>query len=1018
MLGPLHVIDGERTVSLGPPKQRALLALLLIRRNEVLATDRIIDALWGEDAPPGALKTLHVYVAGLRKTLEPARPARSPPERLVTRRPGYTLRVEDAELDAVVFEQRLVAAEELLTSDPRQAAAELHRASNMWRGRPYEDVAYESFAQGEIRRLEELRLRCREVENDAELLLGHHHALVSVLEALVREHPLHEPFWAQLTVALYRSGRQPDALRAYQRARTAYAEMGVEPSPDLENLESRILLRDPDLDQMVPGSTGNLPAMMSSFIGRAAETAAVCEMVRTHRLVTVSGPGGVGKSRLAVEAARLLAHDFRHGVWLVELAGIDDGEEVASSASAVLGVRRTAAPADAVAGLVEHMADRNLLLVVDNCEHLIDALAGLVYVLLARCPDVRVLATSRHPLGVEGETVMAVEPMPVDAGPSGEMPAAVRLFLDRAMPVRPALSHSPDAQSLATEVCRSAGGLPLAIELAAARLRVMSLDQLARSSGAGFAFLSGGPTHPVAHHHAMHATMDWSYHLLSHDEQALFRRLAVFRGGFTLGMATRFLAAFPGAESDAGRVITGLVDASMVSPTAGNRLMLLEPIRQYALSQLAAAGEVAAARRTHAQVVFETFRVPDDVLFHAAEWVPGILERFEPEIDNIAAALSWAFASGDVDAAVAFTSVAASLLMAIRPMRDAQRWLLRGLAATATPTPARARILAQAAFNAAHLDGVDAGEALVAELASTADELADERWRCVALVRRADMAVFRGDNETAAALYEQAIARLERLGHPDVAVPLNNYADVLASAGRFDDAERVALRMIRVEEESGRTGSACIARIHLGYFAACRGDAAAARRHLTDLELTLGAPSGYAARARCMLALLEDDFEEAERTAWDAVADGRDYGHMEQLCSGLLLVGLVQLAKGDPGAAHIFLSESLREAARFHHSWLRGDVIPLLAAVWAELDPSRGAVLLGAVDAGNRRSGRTLPRPIARLLERAMRALADTLDPAELLSAWQRGAALTMEEAIALATERSAGHYTGAGRVD
>jgi hypothetical protein len=220
--------------------------------------------------------------------------------------------------------------------------------------------------------------------------------------------------------------------------------------------------------------------------------------------------------------------------------------------------------------------------------------------------------------------------------------------------------------------------------------------------------------------------------------------------------------------------------------------------------------------------------------------------------------------------------------------------------------------------------------------------------------------------------------------------------------------------MIRVEEESGRRGSARLARIHLGYFAACRGDAAAARLRLADLELTLGSASAYGARARCMLALLEDDLDEAERTAWAAVADGRDYGHVEQLCSSLLLVGLVQLAKGDAGAAHVFLAESLREAARLHHSWLRGDVIAPLAAAWAELDPARGAVLLGAVEAINRRSGRTLPRPIARLVERATRALAGTLDPGERQSAWQRGAALTMDEAIAVATERSAGHFTGA----
>lgn len=1015
VLGPIQAIDQGCTLALGSPKQRALLALLLIHRNEVLAAERIVDALWGEEARPGTRKTLHVYVAGLRKVLEPGRRAGSPPQTLLTRPPGYVLRAAASELDAADFEERVSDAESRVASDSGQAAEELRAALALWRGRPYEDVAYEAFAQGEIRRLEELRLRGQELANDAELRLGRHGALVGSLEALVEEHPQHEPFWAQLMLALYRSGRQPDALRAYRRARDACTEVGTAPSADLDRLETQILLRDPDLDQTNHATAvdGNLPAPLSSFVGRSADTTRVRQWVGAHRLVTLSGPGGVGKSRLAIEAARGLGAEFRHGVWLAELAGVSSGDEVAPNVSRVLGVPGGAGHTDIVDGLVEYIANRNLLLLLDNCEHLTEALTELVHTMLTCCPRLRVLATSRRPLGVEGEVVVPIGPMDVDAGPDGEPPDAVRLFLDRADLVRPTIAAGPDATPLAIEVCLRLAGLPLAIELAAARLRVMSLEELARRCAEDITLLNGGPTRPVAHHRAMRATLDWSYQLLEPAEQALFRRLAVFRGGFTLDAAREFHARLPENEGDPVHLVADLVDASMITLASGDRYTLLEPVRRYGSWLLASCGEEAAARRAHATVFVEMFRVPESVLFHPSNSVPGILERFEPEIDNVSAALSWAFSSGQVDAAVELTSVAGLLLQARRPMREGQRWLRRALAASSKPTPARARALAQACLNALHVDGMPEAARLVDELAGTAEALDDERWRAAAIVRRADLAHFAADSETAARLYDEAIARLDRLDNPGVCVALNNYADMLATVGRFDDAERVSHRMVAAAKMFGSPPSERLARLHLAYLATCRCDAVAARRHLCALEFPMEAD--YEAIIRCHLALLDNDLDEAERLAWTALANGRESNHQEQLCASLILVGLVQLGKGDPGAACLFLSEALREPTRLRDVLLRHDVLAPLAAAWAELDPARGAALLSAVATSNRRKRRALPCLIARMVDGATRSVRNILEPDELEEAWERGASLTLDEAIALALEYSGGRLAEGG---
>ncbi|GGM85382.1 BTAD domain-containing putative transcriptional regulator [Dactylosporangium sucinum] len=573
VLGPVTATRDGAEIPLGGRRQRMVLAALLVARGRVLPADRLRDLVWGDGDRTASRATLHGYVAGLRKALEPGRPARGG-RVLVREGPGYLLRLPPERIDAERFTLAVARGSAQLDDGcPAQAVATLEAGLALWRGPAFAGLGTASFALPEVARLDALRAAAAELRLAALLELGRHAAVIGELEALVIEQPLRERGWELLAVALYRAGRQGDALAVVRRARDELAaQLGVDPGPALRRLETAILAHADDLQpamtQPAAGAAaagaGNVPAATSSFVGRRRELRAAGALVAAHRLVTLTGPAGVGKSRLATELAR--RRPDPGGSWLVDLAGLRDPAGVAAVVAGVLGV-----PAGTVDRLAAALAGRAALLVLDNAEHLLPGVVAVVDALLSRCPRVRVLVTSREALDLPSECVVTVPPLP--------LPDAVVLLRHRAA----AVSRLTAADlAVAERVCADLDRLPLAIELAAAQCRALSLAEVADRLHDRFALLTAGGHRPERHR-TLSAAIAWSYRTLSDGERRLLHRLSALTGAFDLAAAHRM--AGPDAAGSIVPDLVGLVRKSlvMVDPTSSpRRFGLLRTVRAYA----------------------------------------------------------------------------------------------------------------------------------------------------------------------------------------------------------------------------------------------------------------------------------------------------------------------------------------------------------------------------------------------------------------------------------------------------
>ncbi|MEX5719005.1 BTAD domain-containing putative transcriptional regulator [Geodermatophilus maliterrae] len=582
VLGPLQVDDGDGPVPVGGHKPRTLLTALLVARGEVVSADRLVAALWGDAPPAGALAALRAYVSRLRGVLGPAAPIHHRP-------PGYCLSLDAATLDAAEFEQRVRTARAAATAgDHARALADLDAALGLWRGDALAEFADEDFAAAEAARLTELRMSATADRADVLVELGRAAEAVPELEALVRRHPSWERPAVTLMRARYATGHQAEALAAFHELRARLGEeLGVEPAAPAQALYRRILAHDPALAATPP--PGNLPRRASRFVGRDREVERVTAALRAGPLVTLTGVGGTGKSRLAVEVAARDRGRFDDGVWLCELAALPDGTPVGDAVSAALGIRQRSG-LSIEQTVLDYLRDRSLLLLVDNCEHVLEHAARLVGEVVQRCPRVVVLATSREPLGVEGEQVWPVPPLPLED--------ATALFVQRARAATADFRLDPAAADAVATICGRLDGLPLGIELAAARMRVMSPVEVARRLED--TPLLGGGRGPVARHQSLVAAIEWSYRLLPEPEQRLFRGMSVFAGGADLRAVHR-VADPQATEDDVLDRLTRLVDRSMVVAASGvhSRYRLLETLRAYGRSRTEAAGEDTALARRH-----------------------------------------------------------------------------------------------------------------------------------------------------------------------------------------------------------------------------------------------------------------------------------------------------------------------------------------------------------------------------------------------------------------------------------
>ena len=1084
VLGPLAVWgEDDGAIAVPETKVRALLAVLLVHEGGPVSADRLIDELWGEALPAKPAGALQGKVSQLRRVLGRDSVLHQPA--------GYRLRLgpTPGRIDAHAF--RALAAEARTAPDPRRRARLLTEALELWRGPAYADFADEPFALAAAQRLADERLAVQEEQAEARMDAGDRLLLPGELTALVQLHPLRERLRALHIRALYLAGRQTEALASYDDLRTRLVrELGVEPGPALAALHQAVLRQDARLDgpeprqpaaaaqdTAAPGARpnaaahrppANLPTALTDLIGRGAALEELSRLLDRGRLVTLTGPGGVGKTSLAIAAAHTRGGvDTRlaDGVWLVELAGVrakgrvDDLAQVVASTlgisdGAVPAVPGTAAGnAGAVASPVHRLAaavrGRRALLILDNCEHVIEAAAELTELILRSAPDVRVLATSREPLDLAGEAVYPVEPL--DAA------SAVRLFTERAAARDPGftrvLEHggSADRDAVAA-ICRGLDGIPLALELAATRVRGLGVQELAVRLDDRFRVLTGGRRGAPARQQTLRALIDWSWELLGGPERILLRRLTVHSDGCDLAAAEAVCAGDGVERGRIAELISRLVDRSLVIAAdgpAGRRYRLPESVAAYAAERLREAEDASALELRHLGHYLASAERAEPELRGAGQrsW----LIRLDADAGNLRAALDEALSAPDQGR----TRQAVRLVTAL-----SWWWLLRGrfaeahraLCAVAALPAAGAEAepelaLLHAAF--AHLSGdrgegtqgartnaaaitdpVRRGRALwlyayggfstgdVAgseELNAQALELfvaARDRWgTAAALGLRATLALVRGDlsgagrdgGRSAAIFHELG----DRWGELQTVSPLAALAEILGDYLDAADRERAGLALAR---DLGLAAEVSARLSGLGRLALLERDWQRGRelhekaRRIaieqgytygvlhSEMGLALGARrSGDLAAAQAHLLHIRDTYTDVSSAAGEHLLEA-ELGFIAELrgdgaaAAGHHLCGLIAAESlGEPRALALSL-EGLAGAAR-----LLPD--PEAAATTA-------ALLLGAADATRRRAGAPLPEGEKADTTRIAAAARQATDPATYADAFHRGAQLTAAEAV------------------
>lgn len=833
LLGQLEALRNGAALPLGGPQQRALLAMLLVDAGRPVSADRLIEELWPGEPPSGAPTTLRSYVSRLRTAL-----GKDVPIRAVAH--GYVLEVAPETVDARRFERLLEEGHDALARGAvTRAVDRLGGALELWRGRALEGVGGNGALRLEAERLEDLRLRALELRIEAELQLGHASELVEELQQLVREHPFRERLWRHLMLALYRAGRQADALAAYRRARELLdEELGLEPSEELRQLEAAIL-RHEVAEARPPEEPHNLPAPITSFVGREAELDDIERLLGDARLVTLTGVGGVGKTRLAVEVGRRSLSYFPGGIFFVDLSSLADPALVPSQVARAVELREQPGRSSEQL-LAERLRETETLLVLDNCEHVRSASAELAQTLLAACARLRIVATSRERLGTPGEHDYPLQPLSLVSPDSGteaiRASEAVRLFVARARESRPRLTDDDATFLDAARIVYDLDGLPLAIELAAARAKALSLDDIARRIEDRFRFLVSWRRLTTARHRTLREAIDWSYELLSGNERALLARVSVFAGGFTLGAAAA--VCLDGDEEQALQLVERLVDASLVVAEERRgrmRYRPLETVRQYAAERLDELGETDRARRSHArhfgdvaESLYEACAEPHAQLVYV-EWA-------DAERDNLRAASRYAEELTDGDAEL---RIGANLWYA---------WWIRGSLGEGRARIERALdhgrdgpavLVARALVGAGGLASAQgdyesardlATEAL--DIATAANARADE---VAARIVIGVSALAERDFETAREHFEQALALGESLGHAtSVSASKLNLGLVALGTGETEQAISILEELLE-ENPAFASLNLGVVRYRVGDYEAARENWEHARSAFTEL---------------------------------------------------------------------------------------------------------------------------------------------------------------------------------------
>ena len=842
LLGEIEVRRDGRSVSVGGRRQQALLAHLVLAGGRAVPADRLIDELWAGEPPDGAAATIRSYVSRLRAILGDDAP-------IYGRATGYAIEVPAESVDSERFERHVREGREAIAQGGLRAGRDrIQQGLDLWRGPALAGVADAGELRVAAERLEELRLTAREDRIEAALGLGESVGLVDELEALVAEHPYRERLWRHLMLALYRSERQVDALAAYQRAWAIFRDdLGLELGEDLRAMEAAIVRQEvPRVDAVA--DHGGLPVAITAFIGRHAELAVVERLLLGEaRLVTLTGIGGVGKTRLAIEAAHRTAGRWTDGPWFVDLSVLSESALVAREVAGALGVIEQS-DESIIDRLAARLRAADCLLVLDNCEHLRAAAADLAQRLLSVAPRLRILATSREPLGVAGEVDLGVQPLSTpslhDDRTAIESSDAVRLFIARAENARPGIGGDPATLEAAAAICRDLDGLPLAIELAAARVKALSVLQIADRLGDRFRFLVSWRRLAPDRHRTLKEAMDWSYDLLDQDARGLLCGLSVFAGGFTLEAAAAVCLA--GDEAAAIDLLGRLVDASLVIAEERNghmRYRMLETVREYAAVRLADAGDVDERRSEHAAWFLRLAEATEAQL--TGDDQTAALATLETEHDNLRAALDHLDSAGDVERRLGLTTALSRFWYVRGYLAESRRWLERALGGVGDADPLLRRRALTAAAAVALLQGdYDAGVSLSERSLEAARETGDQRLIANGLSNLGAITLAAGDRVRAHGLLEEAVALARSVGDTRVAaLAINNLGDLALTEGDYGRARPLFEESLGLLRQRGDTANIARSLFNLGSVELMLGSTDAAARCFRESVL-LGRETG------------------------------------------------------------------------------------------------------------------------------------------------------------------------------
>lgn len=986
VLGPLRLGIAGSLRPIEAPKQRMIFGVLLVHTGEVVGAERLLHEAWDGRPPAAGVQALRYHLSKLRDVLVPGRD-RGDEGPIRTVGSGYRLVVTPGEIDADRFGRLADRGARLVENrDWDRALGVFDEALGLWRGDAWEDFRYADFAQPTIRALEERRLVCVEDRVDARLGRGEHQDLVAELDELTSRHPLRERLWAQSMVALYRAGRGAEAAGVYETARRVLGEqLGVDPNPSLQRLHQRVVEQSLPVagpERGAPGRPG-LPLRSSTFIGRTRELDEVADLLGRRRLVTVTGPGGVGKTSVALEAARHTSDGIRRIVF-VDLASLDRPAQVVPQIVRSFGVVGVAGRAT-IDDVIGQVGDDACVVVIDNCEHVAGAVADGLSTLLGNCPNLTVLATSRQPLHVDGEHVYVLDPLTVPDDPAARTvddSDAVRLFVDRAAAARGDFSIDDRNRDQVVGVCRRLDGLPLALELAASRLRVLAIDEVLERLTRPLDLLVD-QHRDQPRHRALRATIEWSHDLLSDEAKGLLRRLAVFRGRFDVSSVAAVCSDQAAADARVLDVVGELVDNSFVIRRDDEQggLVMLDTIREYALDQLKHAGEAQDIRTRHARWYADRT---------TAQPAHGSLEdlaqarRMRFDRTNHTAALDWALRSGRHELATRLAAGVALYWYAGAGGTDDLRGLVtslldRGEAGSAHAADALVPLGLTLCWMGCRRDA----ERVAEELTRLADKSTIPIHRANALWVQGAIATVAGDIRQSRGLFRQGVTLLRPTQHPNLSIFLFALAHRELILGNPARAVTLAGEMADLGDRLQQPLTTSRVVLLRGLESYHRGDLTGAVSDITQAlgtmrQLGVVGPQAEPLRALCDAASMAQQWDLAETAARELRVLLASNGEIIRRPVADNTLATVALAQGDPAAAarHVRAGLAVITRTRTVYALDLDHSLLTAARVARALDrPDMALRLYLGREQRLRKTGLVDPLPVTRLVDRETTSL-------------------------------------------